>query len=129
MAITAEGVVAAFVKIRDRRNELKKAWEEQDVGLKQQQEKLELWLLKNLEKLGAESVKTASGTAYKQIKLRASPADFDLAFNWAAEHNAPDLFEKRVSAAFVKTYMEEHNGELPSGIDIFRETVVSIRRG
>ena len=128
MALTADEVVAAFVKIRDKRSETKKAWEEQDTALKNQQEKLEQWLLKKLDMLGADSIKSGSGTAYKQIKLRASPADFDLAFRWAAEHGTPDLFQKRVSDSFVKQYMEDHNGELPAGINTFTEVVVGVRR-
>ena len=128
MAITADEVVAAYVKLRDKRSELKKLWEEQDAGLKNNQEKLEQWLLKNLEKLGADSIKTGAGTAYKQLKLRASPADFDLAFRWAAEHGTPDLFQKRVSDTFVKQYMEDNGGELPAGINIFSEMVVGVRR-
>ena len=128
MAITADEVVAAYVKLRDKRSELKKQWEEQDAGLKNNQEKLEQWLLKNLEKLGADSIKTGAGTAFKQIKLRASAADFDLAFRWAAEHGTPDLFQKRISDTFVKQYMEENGGQLPAGVNTFSEVVVGVRR-
>jgi len=84
-------------------------------------EKIGNWLLDALNKSGAKSVNCGdAGKAYKKMKVRANPVDWDAFIKWAAENEAADSVQKRVNASFVTKY-EEENGELPPFIDVFKE--------
>lgn len=84
-------------------------------------EKIGGWLLAALNKSGAQSVNCGeAGKAYKKLKIRANPADWDAFLKWAAENEAADAIQKRVNASFVTKY-EEENDEPPPFLDIFKE--------
>jgi len=84
-------------------------------------DKIGNWLLDALNKSGAKSVNCGeAGKAYKKMKVRANPVDWDAFINWAAKNEAGDAIQKRVNASFVTKY-EEENGELPPFIDVFKE--------
>jgi hypothetical protein len=125
--VTADKVTEAYVALRDRRSELKRAFEAEDAILKEKQNKLEVWLMTRLRELGAESLKTANGTAYITTRDRASCADWGTLWAWMAEHGRVDMLEKRVSTGPVVEYLNEF-GELPPGISINREQTIVVRR-
>jgi hypothetical protein len=126
--VTLDRVVKAFVKIRDKRSEEKRAWEAKDRELKDQQETLESFLLGTMQTLGAKSVKTDHGTVYSAIEVTPQASDWDAFYAWVAEENAFEALEKRIKKTFVVAYMEDHDGELPPGVQVFRQHTVTIRR-
>lgn len=126
-SITADRVTEAYVELRDQRSELKRAYEAQDAVLKDKMNRLEVWLLQQLNTLGADSLKTAHGTAYISTRDRAGCSDWGVLYPWISEHGRPDMLEKRVSTKQITDYLEQ-TGELPPGISIQREQTIIVRR-
>lgn len=126
--ITADKITEAYVNIRDKRSELKRAFEAEDALLREKLDKLEVWLMTKLTELGADQLKTEHGTAYISTRDRASCADWGSLWPWLAEHGRLDMLEKRVSTKPVAEYLDQY-GELPPGVNIERERTIVVRRG
>lgn len=124
---TADQVTKAYVTLRDKRKELKDAYEAADQLLKDKMERLDAWLLTQLDKLGADSLKTEHGTAYISTRDRASCGDWETFWAWCAQEGRVDMLEKRVSVGPVTDYLNQY-GELPPGINIERVRTVTVRR-
>lgn len=125
--ISADKVTDAYVKLRDKRSELKRAYEIEDAAIKDKMNKLEVWLMTTLRAIGADSLKTEHGTAFITTRDRASCADWGTLWSWMAENGRLDMLEKRVSTKPVIDYLEEY-GELPPGVSINREQTINVRR-
>lgn len=126
--LTADKIIEAYIKLRDKRAELKAAFDEQDRGLREKQDRLDAWLLETMDKLGVESIKAAAfGTAFIQVKKRSSCGDWSTFWNWVADHKRFDMLEKRVSQKPVADYLAE-TGELPPAINMQQERTVTVRR-
>lgn len=132
MTIDANRIVKTFVKIRDKRSELKRAWEEEDARLKAQQEKLEAVLLAHLNGNNQDSVRTEAGTFYRQLKTIPNATDWGAFYEWIKENDAFDALERRIKAKFITDYMEEHaddpDNNLPPGVSVFRKYDVRVRK-
>lgn len=123
-------LAATYVKIRDRRSEIKKAYEEEDDKLKANLETLEAAALAHLNAHGVNSVKTDFGTIFRQEEVVPSIADDAAFFAWVRENNAFDALHRRVSSAFVKEFMNTHEGGLPPpGLNVHRGYKIIVRRG
>lgn len=132
LQVTADQVIAAFVKTRDEISKLKKEFEEAEAKLKALQERRVQWLLVELDKLGGgekASIKTAHGTAFVEFKESATVADKEAFFGWVEEDFATrkHFLESRVSKTAVKQRLED--GETPpAGVNWVRIKDVKIRR-
>lgn len=83
-----------------------------------------------LDELGAahvESLRTASGTFSRKIAVLPRALDWDAFYSWIRANDAFDFLHKRISAAAVATYMDEHDGEPPAGLAVERAYTVSVR--
>ena len=121
----------AYIAIRDKRAEIKKAFETEYEALGKGLELLGAQMLLELQSQHAESIKTEHGTIYRQEEIKPSCADWMALDTWMKAHpeyGASDVLEKRVSKKFVQEYMAGNNDELPAGINIYREYVVRVRR-
>lgn len=125
--INVDTVIAGYVKLRDKRAQLKKDFADQDTLIKEQQDKLEGYLMQIMQDSGADQLGSSHGTAFKQIKSLASSTDWYATWQWLAEHKRLDMLEKRLSSKIVKEYVEE-TGELPPGVRIESKASVVIRR-
>lgn len=121
-------VAATYVKIRDTRAELRRAYEAEDQKLKDQLETINGFLLATLQELGVESARTTHGTIYRSIDVKPSCGDWDAFGTWIIENEAVDALERRVKKSFITEYMETNNDELPPGISVTREFTVTVRR-
>lgn len=121
-------VVERYVKLRDRKAELKKAYEKSvediDAGLN----KLENYLLKQMQEQGAESIRTGSGTAYISKKTSATVSDKDAFKNFLAEQDDPFVFiDLKANKPAVEEYSKEHQ-DVPPGINWTVINAVNVRR-
>ena len=121
-------IVGAYVAIRDAKSELTKQYEAKKTELEEQLGRLEGVLLQHLNQSGADSVRTAAGTFYKQVDIKPNIVDDTAFYAWIKEHDAFDALERRVKKTFMSQFMEQHDGGLPPGIQVYRENVVRIRR-
>ncbi|MES2704831.1 MAG: hypothetical protein V4649_19505 [Bacteroidota bacterium] len=126
-AIDANKVTQAYVALRDKRSEIKQAYEAEDAVIRDKMDRLEAWLMTTLRAIGADSLKTEHGTAFISTRDRASCADWGTLWAWMAENGRLDMLEKRVSTKPIVEYLEQY-GELPPGVSINREQTIVVRR-
>lgn len=125
--VNVDTVIAAYVKLRDARSELKKKFDAEDYILKEKMEKLEAFLLSAMNTTNTTQLGSAHGTAYKQITMRAGCTDWPSFWAFQQETGRFDMTEKRVASKAVQTYYEE-TGQLPPGLNINQEMKVVVRR-
>lgn len=128
MDIDFNAVTSAYLNLRDARSKLRKQFDEQDGALSENQRKLEAVMLDHLNKSGSESIRTQSATFYRQEKIKPAGSDWDALYKWIAENDGFEFLERRIKATAVKEYMDEHDGQLPPGVSVFREYEVRVRR-
>lgn len=121
-------LTSVHLKIRDARSDLKRKFEEEDRKLKIKQERIENEMLRFLQDSNTGSVRTESGTFYRQEEITPTGSDWDAFYRWVRENDAFDALERRIKKTFVKEYMETHEGGIPPGVSVYREYVVRVRR-
>lgn len=120
-------IVERYIQLRDRKAQMKAAYEASVADITAGMNKLEGAILASLNEQGAESFRTAHGTAYKSTSTSATVADWDSLLGFVKENGAWEMLEKRVSKAAVDQYRAA-NDDLPPGIN-YREAVsVGVRR-
>lgn len=122
-----EELVERYIKLRDTKDRLKKAYAKRVGPIEEALEAIEGLLLKQFEELGVESARCASGTAYKSRKTSATVADWESTLGHIIKHNNWSMLEKRVSKDAVSAYKDEY-GELPPGVNWREEITVNVRR-
>lgn len=126
--VKLDKVAATYVKIRDKRSELKKQYEAEDLKLKDQLDTIESFFLNTLQELGVESARTKHGTIYRSLDIKPSCEDWNAFYAWIAEHEAFDALERRVKKSFITAFMEDNSNELPPGITVVKEYIAKVLR-
>lgn len=122
-----DDIVAAYVRLRDQKAELKA---QQAEALKPYDEalaKLEAEALQILSDTGVESMKTSAGTVYKSVATSATVQDKSAFMDYIREHLAFDLLDVRANKTAVQDFVTE-NQDTPPGVVIRREMKVGFRR-
>jgi hypothetical protein len=125
--MTIDQVIAAYVKLRDKRDALKKEQAAAMAPINESLYKLQLWLQKSLQDSGQTSAKTAAGTAFLQTDVSVAIEDFDVILAFIKTHDLWAMLEKRVSKSVVTDYIESTK-EVPPGITVKSEISCHIRR-
>lgn len=129
MTLTVDTVVDKYIKLRDKRSEIKKAYEADDAKYKEAMEKCESWLLLQCNTLGVDNLTVKGvGTAIKGKQMQVSCKDWKAFNQWVKINDQLDMFERRISRNVLKAYLEQNGDELPPGLDVMFESVVTIRR-
>lgn len=127
MTMKVDDVVAAYMKLRDKKESMEAAVKEQTKELKEKMEKLEAWIKEQADVQGVTSFKTKHGTAFLTTTDYANVADWDAVLNYIRENEAYDMLEKRVSKIAVRGYIEA-NKSVPAGVNYGTKLEVSIRK-
>jgi hypothetical protein len=129
MTLTVDTVVDKYIKLRDKRSEIKKAYEAEDAKYKEAMEKCEAWLLLQCNTLGVDNLKVNGvGTAIKGKQMQVSCKDWKAFHQWVKTNDQLDMFERRISRSVLKDYLEQHGDELPPGLDVMFEAIITVRR-
>lgn len=128
MDVTADKLVETYVKIRDKRAELKKAFDLKNAELEAQQKELEVALLEILNTVGGENIRTAHGTATRSLKTRYWTSDWKSMYQVIREFDAPQLLEQRIHQTNMKQFLGEHPDVLPMGLNISQAYAITVRR-
>jgi hypothetical protein len=124
-----EKLTRVFLKIRDRRSELKAAFSEEDKKLEAQQDKVKAALLGFCKTNGVDSVKTNAGTFFRTVKTRYWTNDWEEMNAFIKDNDAQHFYEKRLNQTAVKEFIEEElEGSAPDSINITSEYQVSVRK-
>lgn len=125
--VNVDTVIAAYVKLRDKRAELRKEYTDKDDELVGKMDKLEVYLLGQMKATGTTQLGSSHGTAYQQVVMKGNCSDWPSFWGFLADTGNFDMVEKRVSVKKVQEYYEQ-TGELPPGVNINPELKVIIRR-
>lgn len=120
-------LVKLFIMLRDDIAKEKANYELAVADKKAKQLKIEGILLGRFNETGAESVRTAYGTAYKSTKKQASVADWDALLNYIRTEEAWELLTRAVSKTVVEQFVAA-NDDLPPGVNWRSEVTIGVRR-
>lgn len=103
-------------------------YETQIEAIKAQQEDVKIALKDQMLKLGIASVRTDSGTVTLSTKTRYNTTDWDSFKEFVKQHDALDLFEKRIAQTNMGTFLEDNPGVVPAGLNTVTEYSISVRK-
>lgn len=126
MSVKLDLVIETYVEYRDEKARIEREAKEALKPIKEAMEKLESYLLRELQELGVTSFKTEGGTAFVATKEWATVKDWEAALQFIKESDSYDLLERRVSKIAVRTLVDE--GNPPPGIDYGTKLSVNVRR-
>ena len=126
--IPLDKLTRVYIKMRTRIQELTKEYESQIEELKSQQDEVKTAIKDQLMALGSKSVRTDSGTVTLTLKKRYSTQDWDAFKTFVMEHDALDLFEKRIAQLNMSKFLEENPTLVPPGLQSDTEYDVSVRK-
>lgn len=125
--ITIDDAIAAYLKLRDKKEQLEKEVEEKVEAIKAKMAKLEAWIKEQADQQGVTSFKTKHGTAFLVTTDFASVADWDSLLKFVLENEHYEMLTKSVSKVAVRDYLQAHNA-IPPGVNYGTKISVNIRR-
>jgi hypothetical protein len=126
--ISVDRLVAAYIKMRDRRAELLREYEEADGEVKTQMDAVESRLLELCKEIGVDTLGSKHGKVMRTVKTRYWTSDWDSFHKFVLEHQMPELLERRISQSNMKQLLEENPDVMPMGLNIDNRYAVTIRR-
>jgi hypothetical protein len=117
-----------YRKMRDRISELTREYDNEVETIKAQQAEIATAMKEQMQALGVTSVRTDQGTVVLSVKTRYSTSDWDSFKSFVVEHDALDLFEKRIAQTNMKQFLEENPGVVPPGLNSNAEYDISVRK-
>ena len=91
--ITADRLVKAYIKIRDKREALSR----EDSALEEQQEMIKQELLNICKETGSDGLKTKFGTVSRRTAKNYWTSDWESFYKFIKEHDAFHLLQQRMS--------------------------------
>lgn len=126
--VSVDKLVAAFIKIRDARDEVKRDMENKMAELEAEMDVIKSTLLEQFKDTGIDSAKTPFGTAYRTLKTRYWTGDWESMYDFIHENDAYDLLERRIHQTNMKQFLEEHPDSHPKGLNVDSEYTLVVRR-
>jgi len=126
--VTADKLVSIYIKLRDKRAQALKAFEELDTELKTQQDMVSDKLQEMLKEIGADNIKTKHGTVTRTIKTRYWTSDWASMFQFIKDNDAMYLMEQRIHQTNIKKFLGENPDQLPIGLNSDSRYTVSVRK-
>lgn len=121
-------MVKVYIKMRDKRDEIKRAYEEEDRAIADQMDLIARELLELCKTAGADSLRTQSGTVMRGVRTRYWTSDWESMYKVIKENDAPYLLEQRISQGNMKRWLEDNPDKLPPGLNVDSKYSVTVRR-
>jgi len=125
---SVEQFTKIYLKIRDKRAELKAQFDQEDTKLEAQLNAVKAALLEYCKEQGVDSVRTQAGLFYRGIKTRYWTNDWDSMNRFILERGIPEFYEKRLNQTSVRQFLEENPDVLPPGLNVDSEYVITVRK-
>lgn len=126
--ISADKLVAAYVKIRDKRTEIQREYEKEDNRLKEQLELISNKLLDICKETGVESMRTSAGTVSRSVNTRYWTSDWPSMYDFIREHDAINLLEQRIHQGNLRLFLAENPEAVPKGLNSDSKYTVRVVR-
>lgn len=127
-SVPMDKLARVYRKMQTRIQELTAAYETEVEVLKAQQDQVKAALKDQMLALGLTSVRTPEGTVILSTKTRYSTTDWDEFKEFVKEHDALDLFEKRIAQTNMAQFLKENPALVPPGLSSNAEYSVSVRK-
>lgn len=127
MTVNVDDVVSAYLKLRDKKAQIKAEADTKMNELTAKMDQLEGWIKEKADKDGVTSFRTKHGTAFLTTVDFAAVADWDAMLKFVRENEAFDMFEKRVSKTAVRGYIEQLK-TVPPGVNYGTRLEVNVRK-
>lgn len=122
-----DGLVERYLALRDKKAQYKAEYDAKVEAIDLAMTKVENYLLKLMQDLGVESIRTAGGTPYISRRSSASVSDWESFLAFVRQNDSWEMLERRANKTVVQQWREEHN-DLPPGLNWREERVVNIKR-
>lgn len=116
-----------YIKVRDKIREITERHKEELAPFVELQNMLTAWLTNNLDKVGAQSVKTAQGTVYQNTRYSAALTDPKAFMDYVIETSKWDLLDRKANSTAVRDFIEQNKSE-PPGVRLSALRTVGVRR-
>ena len=126
--IPVDRLTKAYIKIRDKRSEVRKAYEAEDSVLKEKLDTIQSALLDYCKDHNVDSVRTPNGLFYRTTSTRYWTSDWDAMNRFILENELPEFYEKRLNQTHVRQFVEENPDLIPAGLNVDSEYTVSVRK-
>ena len=126
--VSLEKLVKTYVKIRERRSEIKKNYEAEDSTLVDSLDAVKAALLEHCKDHGVDSVRTSEGLFYRTVKQTYWTNDWDQMHAFILEHREPSLLDKRINQKHMREFLEENPDLLPKGLNSNSTYNISVRK-
>ena len=126
--IPMDKLAKIYQKIRAKIQQLTTDYETEVETLKAQQQEIANELKDRMQALGMASVRTTEGTIILGQKTRYFTSDWDSFKRFVLDHEAVDLFEKRIAQSNMKQFLEENPGVVPPGLNSDSEVTITVRK-
>tara|TARA_R110002110_G_scaffold79005_2_gene206815 strand:- start:1110 stop:1514 length:405 start_codon:yes stop_codon:yes gene_type:complete len=127
--VKVNSLVKAYLAIRLERDKLAKKYQQEDSELKDQMNRLESAMLETCDHIGAETLRTESGTIIKTLKENFVCGDWDNFKSYVLENQALELLQQRISQSNFREFLSTREEEgLPPGISTMREFKITVRK-
>ena len=126
--MNANELVKVYIKIRDKKDTIKRAADEQVSQLNEELSIVEEALREQLKTSGADSIKTPNGTAFVTIKSRYWTDNWEKFYGFVQDQEAFELLEKRIHQGNMKSFIEENPEAVPEGLNVESKMGVTVRR-
>ena len=120
-------VIVAYIKMRDKRTELKKAFDDEYDGIEDQMDRLQVVMLKHIKDNELKNITADAGTATRGVKTRYWAGDWELMSAFILENDAYELYEKRIAQVAMRTFLKE-NPDLKPPINVDSKYAITVRR-
>ena len=121
-------LTSVYIKMRDKRSQVKQEWEAEDTKIKEQMELIEEKLLDLCKELNTNTLGTDHGTVIRSIKSRYWTNDWDSMYQFIKEHDEFGLLEKRIQQSHMKEFIQENPDVYPAGMNVENQFTVLVRR-
>lgn len=122
-------LVEVYLTIRNERDNIARQYELQDAGLKEQMAKIESLMLDKCNDMGADSIRTGTGTIIKNLKETYVCGDWDNFKRFIIDNQALELLQQRISTTNLREYLSTREDEgMPPGISTMREYKITVRK-
>jgi len=116
-----------FIMVRDALKKLEDEYDTKKKPLTDLKDRLSGWLQAHMDKTGAKSIRTDSGTCSATVRYTASLADADIFMRFVIDNGLYDLLDRRANPTSVRAYVENHD-KLPPGVNLNAMKTVGVRR-
>ena len=127
----APKLIRMYIKMRDAKSAIAARHKEELAELNGKMDIVSGALKKLIDESGGDSIKSNEfGTASIVVSTKAGCSDWEefSIFLREGDHDPVHFLEKKLKASAVVEFMDAHEGKLPPGVNIFKETQLRVRK-